>query len=810
MVSGVKNPANPCLTCQPTVTQNQWTLLASCKCAGGTCCDAGVVKPVNSSCGTTKLATEYGCSADSKATTSRVALAGCTGGQAICSSASTFYAWQPWISAACKADELCENTDKTLASTCKVADPLCTQADSYEAGTTLAKAHDLGIFVDSAAAKALTPLLLLSSPTDVDVLKWNVIDGANTFAPALGATWSSAQPVKVCLYAACTGGVNAKDCQALTCPAGTVAAASASVSAATPNGCCSTGTKGSVALSPKPASGAGLGLVGYLEVTNNSTGCTQLAVTLTFGSATAPACKAGVEPCCEAGGAYSAQAKACGSLTLASEYKCDSNLAGGKVLVRKAVSGCTGTSTTCSAATANYAWGAYTTYKACLASELCSVTTTSVAGTCKPATECVADSQCCTSAGKFASTGSACGKSSATEYQCSGANVQIRKQFSTCGGTSTSCFGTAQWSAWTTVAACATGETCTAGATKATLPTCKAAAPDLCKLVDKWESVEATAASLDLGIYSDSAPAIYIDPKVLLQTATDKDFFQYAITDDTNLYDPQVYVSWVAAKPVTVCAYYRCSTGANGKNCADISCPFGSDSFVNTAVSGSAVNGCCKTGASGTLSYYPDAPGLDETGTAFVDIKNGDPSCQQVAIKIGFGASTVTKCDPGNTCCSGKGTYAVSGTECGSPIKFQYRCATASGISQIQKQAGLGTCNGTSTSCSTTTLTWGSFALDQPCLSPEFCAVGLPTGTAACIAGKTGSCAGFCGGKSKDGCQCDGACATFGDCCKDFAAKCSGTCDGSCGGLGKIGGCFCDALCVENGDCCLDKASKCP
>ncbi len=812
MVSGVKNPADACMSCQPTVAQDKWTPLPNCTCAGGACCNNGVVKPVSTACDTKTLATEYGCAPDGKTQRKRIAFAGCTGGTAICSGASTYYAWQPWTDiGACQDNEVCDATDKTKVPLCKATDPVCSQLDPYELdGTSLAKGHDLGTFGDATASKTVTPPLLMGSPGDVDVVKWTVTDDTNNFAPQLGLTWSSAQNVKVCVYTACNAGAGGKDCQTLVCPTGSQNAASATVSAAKVNGCCMSGTKGAISLSPKPSTGTSGTFVGYLEVTNGTPACTQVAASLTFGTPTATVCKAGTDTCCEANGTYSPKGKACGTLTVASEYKCDSDLPGGKVLVRKATSGCTGSSTLCSASSANYAWGDWTTYKACLASEMCSVTSVSSPGTCKAATQCVAGSQCCSALGTFAPTGTLCGKGATTEYQCSGSNIQVRKNFSTCAGTSTGCFGTSAFSTWTTVSACPVGQTCTAGSTKATPPTCKEPAPDLCKQTDKWEATETTSASLDLGVFSDSGSAVFIDPSVLLQSPTDKDYLKYSITDDTNLYDPQVYVTWTALKPVKVCAYYRCSSGPNGTDCLDVSCPFGSDAYQNTAVSGAKVNGCCKTAASGTLSYFPDATGMDETGTVFLNLTNADTSCQSVSVKIGFGATTVTKCSPGNTCCTNKGTYAASGTACGTSTKAQYRCTTVAGVNQAQKQTSVGSCAGTSTTCNTTATNWGPWALETPCVGPEFCAVGLPTSTAVCVAGKPGSCAGSCGKQSKDGCYCDSSCLTLGDCCKDFASTCSGTCDGACGGIGKVGGCMCDAACATIGDCCLDKTSKCP
>ncbi len=812
MLSGVKKAGDACLTCQPAVNPKAWSIAPACQCTGGACCLNGVVKAAGTACGTTAIATEYQCSADNKDVQSRVAFAGCSGAGGTCSTTTTYAAWQPWADeTVCGADQSCEVKDKTQPGTCKtIVDPVCSQVDPYEDGQAIASAHGVGTFTDASAKKTLSPSIVMGGPSDVDVLKWTINDAASTSSPVASVTWSSAQTVKVCLYAACTTGAGGNQCQPISCPAGTVSVTDMAISGTAKNGCCATGSKGNIVYAPKTNSGSNNSSVVYLTVANAAPVCTLVNADIAFGAPNAPACTAG-STCCELDGTFSPKNKACGVITMASEYKCESNLPGGKVLQRKAVPGCAGTAASCSAASADYSWSDWTPLKTCLASEACSVTAPTSPGTCVPATACVPNSSCCTAEGKFAANTTLCGTAATTAYQCSGAMIQVRKQFSTCAGTSTGCYGTSAWSAWTTVLTCATSDTCTVGALTSTLPTCKPNPPNLCTVSDPFEGPEFTPDSKDLGTFGDASAALHVDPKVLLQSATDKDYFKFAITDDTNFYDPQVYIGWTAAKAVTVCAYYRCSLGAGGQDCAAVTCPFGSDPFTNGVVSAVKPNGCCKTAASGTLSWYPDATGLDETGTVFFNVKNADPACQAVALKFGFGGSTTTKCDPGNTCCSGKGTYAASTVTCGWASKVQYKCSTINGISRLDKQTALGQCSGTSTSCNTTTTTWGSWALDKPCVSPEVCTVGVPASGGTCMAPKlAGTCAGSCGAKSKDGCYCDNFCLTSGDCCKDFAATCSGTCDGACGGPGKVGVCWCDTLCSTKGDCCLDKGSKCP
>lgn len=76
-----------------------------------------------------------------------------------------------------------------------------------------------------------------------------------------------------------------------------------------------------------------------------------------------------------------------------------------------------------------------------------------------------------------------------------------------------------------------------------------------------------------------------------------------------------------------------------------------------------------------------------------------------------------------------------------------------------------------------------------------------------------GSCVGYCGGESPDGCYCDDQCAGYGDCCPDYEQVCGGapdpnSCVGYCGGEAP-GGCYCDRACIRYGDCCDDAVSVC-
>lgn len=811
-LAGVKKPGDPCYACQPTIDPKAWTLLATCKCASGPCCQSGVVKPVGSTCGATPVATEYACSADGQKVQSRQGFAGCTGPTAQCSAAPELLSWSPYSDVqTCAAGQACQVLDKTQPGTCKSgADPVCSLADAYEAGTSTKMPFDLGVFTDATAKKALAPDMVLGAASDVDVVRWTVTDLVNGQSPDVSVSWSAPGAVKVCTYYACNVGTG-KACQPAVCPVGSAPVADPDVSSATANGCCTTAADGTLQWTPTATSGPDHSGKAWLSVSNASPSCQKVSVTLGFGKPLQTACVPGTQ-CCEVGGTFSPQGKACGTITVASEYQCDSAAPGGKVQVRTAVQGCSGSAATCSAAPADYAWSAWAVQKACLATETCAVADKTLPGTCVPAATCTPGLGCCDATGKAVAAGTPCGKAIAAEYQCSGQNIQFRKQFGSCNGSTTSCSLTAtQWTVWATVSSCAANQTCTPGPSNGTMPTCVATPPNLCTVADTWEGAESTDMSKSLGSFADSDAAIWLDPKVRLQSATDKDFFTAALADNTNVEEPVVDVTWSAAKPVTVCAYYRCLYGAGGKDCAPVKCPAGALLFTNTAVSATAGNGCCMTAATGNIHFVPDAPGTDETGNLYFNVKNEDPACQEVSVKVAFGSKTSSVCDPTATCCTAKGTFAAAGTACGGSAQSEYKCAGTAALPVVQQRGVLGGCSGTSTVCDPTKVNYSPWVPYMPCAAPEVCAVTLSSMPGSCMVPPAGSCKGVCGGVGKGGnCFCDAVCAQTGDCCADMGTVCAGSCENSCGLKSVSGPCWCDGYCSISGDCCLDKATKCP
>ncbi|KAG8003165.1 Proteoglycan 4 [Nibea albiflora] len=97
--------------------------------------------------------------------------------------------------------------------------------------------------------------------------------------------------------------------------------------------------------------------------------------------------------------------------------------------------------------------------------------------------------------------------------------------------------------------------------------------------------------------------------------------------------------------------------------------------------------------------------------------------------------------------------------------------------------------------------------------STVLCAVILLACTLTFTAAQS-SCRGRCGAEYYRGymCQCDYNCLVYGECCKDFEAKCTtkNSCKGRCGENFKRGRlCNCDADCMKYKQCCSDYKAHC-
>ena len=812
--AGVKQPQDPCKVCDPSQSTTGWSVAAACKCTTtDSCCGTGgVAEPAYKSCGGQVIATEYACDPGGTVVQKRTATAGCSGAGAVCS--DSFVSWGPWKNVeACTSGTACQVSDKTLPGSCVGgADPICSLPDSYEVGANFGTAADLGSQNDSDKAKLISPDIVLGSATDSDIVRYTIADAVNNLRPAVDLTWQAgAGPIEICAYVACLQGAGGKDCAALTCPAGTTPKTQPDVSGASVNGCCATGSTGDLQFVPDVAGGDRSAVV-WLQVTNQANKCQKVSLNLTFGSALVSACTPGTA-CCTSGGSWAPAGSACGADVLASEYQCSGTAPGNLIQRRDAKAGCSGSGASCSADPANWVWGPWVTQQPCSATEACAVPDKTKPGTCTQTQDCAPGSSCCTASGSWAAAGTFCGKKALdTEYQCKGADIEVRKRFATCGGGSAQCSPLpGSWSEWTVVSACASGTTCTPANAVSVLPSC-AAPSDPCLLADPWENGDDLTINYPYGDFDDGDKAQWVAPAVRLSGAQDKDYFVHTIEDQTSIdfSDPRVYVEWKAAEPVTVCAYYRCWDGLGGEDCYEIDCPAGTEAFSNSFVSSVSGNGCCKTAANGVIDFEPDAPlSLDESGEAFWSVKATTAVCQTVSVKLAFGDDTGTACDPVSTCCTAEGKVASAGTPCGNTVTTQYTC----GDDGIEQRKGRGTCNANA-KCQTgaKNLSYDAFALSEPCLATETCMVGASGTPGQCqVVTPAGSCNEACGGASKSGeCYCDAFCITAGDCCADYSESCGGTCSAACGGLASLGSCWCDADCTTFGDCCLDKASACP
>ncbi|MBI5608131.1 MAG: hypothetical protein HY902_04565 [Deltaproteobacteria bacterium] len=75
--------------------------------------------------------------------------------------------------------------------------------------------------------------------------------------------------------------------------------------------------------------------------------------------------------CCDADGQYAAKTVACGTSIADTQYQCLGSGLGAAMQKRDAHYGCSGTSTSCSYAGADYVWGDWTTIKTCPANQYC-------------------------------------------------------------------------------------------------------------------------------------------------------------------------------------------------------------------------------------------------------------------------------------------------------------------------------------------------------------------------------------------------------------------------------------------------------
>ena len=374
--------------CQEVTTKLVFGSKTATQCTPNTtCCSAsGAYSATATKCATTALETQYKCSSSAKGASVQVrkSYAGCTGSSTTCSTATANRSWSAWSTyKSCTSAEVCSVSSLNTAGVCKAAvNPICSKFDKYETGTSINSAYNVGAYKDSSAAVFLSPEIIFGTQYDYDYLKYHITDEFNLTDPRVQIEFKGTDKVRVCAYYQCEKGTGGKDCKPVSCPAGTTASSFFSVSSASPNGCCMEAAAGTLAFKPDaPNSNDETGWV-YLRVSNASNVCQEVSAKLVFGSQAATVCNPNTT-CCTASGSYATKATKCGSSALKTEYKCSSTANSGDVLVRKAYAGCAGSSTSCSTSSSNYSWSAWTTYKNCTSSEICSVTDPAIAGVCK-------------------------------------------------------------------------------------------------------------------------------------------------------------------------------------------------------------------------------------------------------------------------------------------------------------------------------------------------------------------------------------------------------------------------------------------
>lgn len=440
--------------------------------------------------------------------------------------------------------------------------------------------------------------------------------------------------------------------------------------------------------------------------------------------------------CCDAKGQYAAQSTKCGTSILKSEFKCDGTAKGGKILVRRAFSGCTGKSTTCSTSSSNYAWAAWETYKTCPATDVCEVTAINTPGVCKLAQQCTPGTKCCDDKGNYAAKATKCGVTVLkSKWSCSdsekGGKVLISKAYGGCTGTSTYCSYATTNFAWSTPEVdkqCGSNQVCSVS-DELVPGVCKDVVDALCLKTDAYEAGTSTANSFSLGSYTDTSATKILNPKVHFKSETDKDYLKYHIADSKSVNLPKLDIEWDAGQQVTLCAYYACDKGAGGKDCKKVTCPTGFKSSTSSAVSAQSGNGCCVTtpSAKGKLSWLPEpSTGADRSGWVYFNVQNAAAICQEASIKLTFAHVPQTACKPGTTCCDDQGNIMAQKTKCSSTVMAsEYKCSsTAAGGDVMVRKAYRG-CIGSSAYCSisSSNYSWTDWAVYQNCSTSQVCSV---------------------------------------------------------------------------------------
>lgn len=456
-------------------------------CASEKCLSAPAIK--GTACGSQVLKSEYKCSSTAAGgdVMVREAIAGCDGAG---SCAAAELVWGSWkVAINCNFSEVCEVADAATPGTC-VGAPDC------KAGSTCCTAKGQWAASGTACGTAVVDTeFKCTGSAGGKIEKRTAVAGCNGYGStcaSYNAVWGEWVVVSSCA----ANQVCTESYDSATKPTCKSACSAASQCCTADGSFAAQGTAcGTTAWdSETKCSGTGKGAQilerkAYCGCIGGSTQCscsssnyawsewkaiktctaTQVCELNSWGDAScvsATKCNPG-QTCCTADGQYAPKTTSCGSSAFDTDYGCSGPEKGGKVLKKTAEYGCSGTSTSCSYASADYVWSAWTTYKTCGATEVCEADSWGGAS-CVSAYKCTPGSQCCTADGQYAPTTTACGSSTAdTDYQCSGtgkgAIIQKKVAKYGCSGTGTGCsYSSANylWGPWTTDKTCSSTQYC--------------------------------------------------------------------------------------------------------------------------------------------------------------------------------------------------------------------------------------------------------------------------------------------------------------------------------------------------------------
>lgn len=382
----------------------------------------------------------------------------------------------------------------------------------------------------------------------------------------------------------------------------------------------------------------------------------------------APTCTPG-STCCDAKGGWAAQGTQCGDQLVEEEFKCEGPALGGKLMVRKAYNGCSGSSSFCSAYYSQYLhWKDWEVSLTCKANEKCKLGYGGTSGKCDSAPECSPGGTCCGADGFYASKGVQCGTYAyKTESKCAsadkGGKILTRKAFGGCSGTSTWCSSAADalvWGPWAETDSCKANEVCKPGWSEGSV-SCEAAGT--------------------CNPYS-------------------------ACCSDAGEYEKKGVKCGSYANKTE----YKCASADKG---------------------GKVLRRQAFSGCSGTSSSCSSQQ-ADLVWDEWADYKTCKAyEVCEVSAYYG-GCKDVSVCSPSASCCTEAGEYAPKGVKCGSwASKSEYKCSSPDKGAEVLVREAFGGCTGASGYCSTSSadLVWGPWTTSKKCAADELCKVTTYSGS---------------------------------------------------------------------------------